>query len=59
MPSRQIVDFLLRLLCVAERLRTPDDVVDRTVDPFRAELRRRESLGFDGSFESPYPEVTW
>jgi hypothetical protein len=42
-----------------ERPHVPPDVVQRTVDPLRAELRRRESLGFDDPFDSPYPEVTW
>jgi hypothetical protein len=56
MPSRQIIDLLI---CVSERPHIPSDVIERTLDPLRAELRRRESLGFDDPFESPYPEVTW
>jgi hypothetical protein len=47
------------LMLFVERPHVPPDVVQRTVDPLRAELRRRESLGFDDPFDSPYPEVTW
>jgi hypothetical protein len=56
MSSRQLVDLLI---CFSERQRIPPHVIARTVDPLRAELRRRELLGFDDPFESPYPEVTW
>jgi hypothetical protein len=56
MPSRQIIDLLI---CFSERPHIPPHAIERTVDPLRAELRRRESLGFDDPFESPYPEVTW
>ena len=56
MPTRQIVDLLILF---SERQRIPLHVVERTLDPLRAELRRRETLGCDDPFESPYPEVTW
>ena len=56
MPTRQIVDLLLMF---AERQVIPPHVIARTIDPLRAELRRREALGFDDPFENPYPEVTW
>jgi hypothetical protein len=56
MPTRQIVDLLLLF---AKRQQIPLHVIERTVDPLRAELQRREALGFDDPFENPYPEVTW
>jgi hypothetical protein len=56
MPSRQIIDLLV---CFSARQRISAHAIERTVDPLRAELRRREALGFDDPFESPYPEVTW
>jgi hypothetical protein len=56
MPSRQIIDLLILF---SKRQRIPPDVIERTVDPLRSELRRREALGWDDPFENPYPEVTW
>jgi hypothetical protein len=57
LPTRQIIDFML---FVWEReLRMPPHAIERTVDPLRAEVRRREARGFDDPFDSPYPEVTW
>jgi hypothetical protein len=56
LSSRQLIAILL---LVSERPQIPPRVIERTVDPLRAELRRRETLGFDDPFESPYPEVTW
>jgi hypothetical protein len=56
MPTQQIVDLLI---CFSERHQIPPHVITRTVDPLLAELRRREALGFDDPFESPYPEITW
>ena len=56
MPTRQIVDLLILF---SEREHIPPHVVERTVDPLRRELQRREAQGFDDRFDSPYPEVTW
>ena len=47
------------LMLFVERPQIPPEVIARTVDPLRAELRRRETQGFDDPFDSPYPEVTW
>jgi hypothetical protein len=56
LPTRQIVDLLLLL---TERQQIPPHVIERSVDPLRAELHRRETLGVEDPFDSPYPEVTW
>jgi hypothetical protein len=56
MPTRQIVDLLILF---SERQQIPPHVIERSVDPLRAELHRRETLGVEDPFDSPYPEVTW
>jgi hypothetical protein len=56
MPTRQLVDLLI---CFAERQRIPAHAITRTIDHLRAELRRRETQGFDDPFDSPYLELTW
>jgi hypothetical protein len=56
MPSRHLVDLVLRFL---ERPQFPPHASNRALDPLRAELRRRETQGFDDPFDSPYPEITW
>jgi len=56
MSSRQLVDLVLRFL---ERPQFSLHAINRTLDPLRAELRRRETLGCEDPFESPYPEVPW
>ncbi len=55
MPSRQIINLLI---CVSERPHIPSDVIERTVDPLRAELRRRELRGVDDPFDSIHDPVT-
>jgi len=57
MPARQIVDLLLVFWGRPAQLLP--HAINRTLDPLRAELRRREMQGFDDPFESPYPEITW
>ena len=57
MPARQIVDLLLVFWERPSQL--PPHAINRTLDTLRAELRRRETQGFDDPFDSPYPEVTW
>jgi hypothetical protein len=52
MPTRQLVDLLILF---SERQRIPPHAIERTVDPLRSELRRREMQGFDDPFDSPYP----
>ncbi len=56
LSSRQLVDLVLRFL---ERPQFSPHAINRTLDPLRDELRRRETLGCDDPFESPYPEVAW
>jgi hypothetical protein len=56
LSTRQLVDVLLVFW---PRPQIPLHAIERTFDPLRRELRRREARGFDNPFDSPYPEVTW
>jgi hypothetical protein len=56
MPTRQLIDLLILF---SKRPHIHPLVIERTVDPLRTEVRRREVRGFDDPFDSPYPEVTW
>jgi hypothetical protein len=55
MSSRQLVDILLLFL---ERPQIPPHVIERTVDPLRAELHRREVAGWDDPFHPIHDPVT-
>jgi hypothetical protein len=55
MPTRQMVDIVLLFL---ERDVIPAHVITRTLDPLRAELRRREVAGWDDPFHPVWDSVT-
>jgi hypothetical protein len=55
LSSRQLIDLVLRFL---ERRQLPAHAIERTVDPLRAELRRREVAGWDDPFHPVWDSVT-
>jgi hypothetical protein len=55
MPTRQLVDLVLRFL---ERPQFSPHARNRTLDPLRAELRRREVAGWDDPFHPIHDPVT-
>jgi hypothetical protein len=54
-PTRQLVDLLMLF---SERQRIPPHAIERTVDPLRAELCRREVAGWDDPFHPIHDPVT-
>jgi hypothetical protein len=54
MPTRQIVDLLI---LISERPQIPPHVIERTIDPLRAELHRREVAGWDDPFHPIHDPV--
>jgi hypothetical protein len=55
LTTKQIVDVLLIFW---PRPHVPPDVIERTVDPLRAELHRREVVGWDDPFHPIHDPVT-
>ena len=55
MPTRQIADLLILF---SERQQIPPHVIERTVNPLRTELRRREVAGWDDPFHPIHDPVT-
>jgi hypothetical protein len=54
LPTRQIVDLLI---LISERPQIPPHVIERTIDPLRAELHRREVAGWDDPFHPIHDPV--